>query len=106
MSPQTQITLHLDFQSELPIYIQIMNQIEQQVSTWTLKLGAQLPTVCALASELRIHFNTVARAYRLLEDAGVISTQSGRGIYILMKPPLEVEKKLRTTRPENRKRGA
>ena len=89
------LTLHLDFRSGLPIYIQIVNQIEQQVSAGTLKPDTQLPTVRALASELRINFNTVARAYRLLDEAGVISTQQGRGTYILEPPLPEVEKKLR-----------
>jgi GntR family transcriptional regulator len=95
MPQQNPLKLHIDSRSGLPIYIQIMNQIEQQVSGGMLKLGDQLPTVRALASELRINFNTVARAYRLLDDAGVISTQQGRGTYILVKPPPEVEKKLR-----------
>jgi len=95
MSNQKPLTLRLDFRSGLPIYIQIMNQIEQQVSGGILKPGDQLPTVRALASELRINFNTVARAYRLLDEAGVISTQQGRGTYILVKPPPEMEKKLR-----------
>ena len=72
-----------------------MNQIEQQVSGGTLKPGAQLPTVRELASELRINFNTVARAYRLLDEAGVISTQQGRGTYIMEKAPPEMEKRLR-----------
>jgi len=89
------LTLSLDFRSGLPIYIQIVNQVEQQVSGGILKPGAQLPTVRALASELRINFNTVARAYRLLDEAGVISTQQGRGTYILVKPPPEVERRLR-----------
>jgi GntR family transcriptional regulator len=48
-----------------------------------------------LATELRVNFNTVARAYRLLHDDGVISTQQGRGTYILEQP-------LPTT-PEQRK---
>ena len=95
MPPQKPLTLHLDFRSGLPIYIQILNQVQQQVSGGTLKPGAQLPTVRALASELRVNFNTVARAYRLLDDAGVISTQQGRGTYVSEKPPPEVEKKLR-----------
>ncbi len=95
MDTQRPISLHLDFRSGLPIYIQIMNQIEQQVSGGVLKPGDQLPTVRALASELRINFNTVARAYRLLDDAGIISTQQGRGTYIMEKPPPGVEAKLR-----------
>ncbi len=95
MPQQKPLILQLDFRSGLPIYIQIVNQIQQQVAGGTLKPGTQLPTVRALASELRINFNTVARAYRLLDDAGVISTQQGRGTFILVKPPPEVEKKLR-----------
>ena len=95
MPNQKPLTLHLDFRSGLPIYIQIVNQVQQQVSGGSLKPDTQLPTVRALASELRINFNTVARAYRLLDDAGVISTQQGRGTYIMEKPPPEVEKKLR-----------
>src|SRR5215510_12897855 len=95
MPSQEPLTLHLDFRSGLPIYIQIVNQIEQQVSAGTLKPGTQLPTVRALASELRINFNTVARGYRLLDEAGLISTQQGRGTYIMEKPAPEVEKRLR-----------
>jgi GntR family transcriptional regulator len=45
--------------------------------------GDQLPTVRQLATDLRINFNTVARAYKLLDEAGAISTQHGRGTYIL-----------------------
>ncbi len=95
MDNKQSISLHLDFRSGLPIYIQIMNQIQQQVSGGILKPDTQLPTVRALAAELRVNFNTVARAYRLLDEAGVISTQQGRGTYIMEKPPPEVERKLR-----------
>jgi len=42
-----------------------------------------MPTVRSLAQQLKINFNTVARAYRLLDEAGIISTQHGRGTYIL-----------------------
>src|SRR5690349_21257378 len=89
------LSIHLDFRSGLPIYIQLVNQIEQGAAGGVLKPGEQLPTVRALASELRVNFNTVARAYRLLDEAGVISTQQGRGTYIMEKPPPEVEKRLR-----------
>ena len=57
--------------------------------------GDQLPTVRHLAAELRVNFNTIARAYRLLDDAGVISTQQGRGTYILEQPSEEVSERLR-----------
>ena len=73
----------LDLRSGVPIYVQIVEQVQQLVSSGKLKPGDQLPTVRQLASELRVNFNTVARAYRMLDEAGVISTQQGRGTYIL-----------------------
>ena len=96
MPAQQPLTLQLDFRSGLPIYIQIMNQIEGQVLGGTLKPGDQLPTVRALASELRVNFNTVARAYRMLDEARIISTQQGRGTYITEVPAPEVTERLRT----------
>ena len=95
MSPEKPLTLQLDFRSGLPIYIQITNQIENQVIGGKLKPGDQLPTVRALASELRVNFNTVARAYRMLDEARIISTQQGRGTYITEVPLPEVKEKLR-----------
>jgi GntR family transcriptional regulator len=81
--------------SDLPIYVQIVEQVRQQVAGGELKPGDQLPTVRALASDLRVNFNTVARAYRLLDEANIISTQQGRGTYILDEPPPEVTQSLR-----------
>lgn len=87
--------IQLDFRSGTPIYTQIEEQVKQQVVGGELKPGDQLPTVRALALELRVNFNTVARAYRLLDEAGIISTQQGRGTYILDVPPPERTDKLR-----------
>ncbi len=87
--------LQIDFRSGLPIYTQIVNQIQVQVVTGVLKPGDQLPTVRALAEDLRVNFNTVARAYRLLDEARIISTQQGRGTYITEIPPPQVTEKLR-----------
>lgn len=89
------LPLQLDFHSGLPIYTQIVNQIQSQLANGLLKPGDQLPTVRALASELRVNFNTVARAYRILDEARIISTQQGRGTYITEVPPPEVTEKLR-----------
>lgn len=89
------IRIDLDFRSGIPIYVQIMDQIKRRVATGELRPGDQLPTVRQLATELRVNFNTVARAYRLLDEAGLISTQRGRGTYILEKPGPEVEEHLR-----------
>ena len=87
--------IQLDFRSGTPIYTQIVEQVNQQVVSGELKPGDQLPTVRALALELRVNFNTVARAYRLLDEAGIISTQQGRGTYILEVPPPKRTDKLR-----------
>ena len=87
--------IHLDFRSGIPIYTRIVEQVKQQVVSGELKPGDQLPTVRALALESRVNFNTVARAYRLLDDANIISTQQGRGTFILEIPPPERTDKLR-----------
>ena len=92
---EKKLTLLLDFHSGLPIYTQIVNQIQSQLVNGILNPGDQLPTVRALASELRVNFNTVARAYRILDEARIISTQQGRGTYITEIPPPEVTEKLR-----------
>jgi GntR family transcriptional regulator len=88
-------TLQVDLRSGLPIYLQIIEQIKEQIGAETLKPGEQLPTVRALAQELRVNFNTVARAYRMLDESGIISTQQGRGTYITEKPPPELADKLK-----------
>jgi GntR family transcriptional regulator len=74
--------ISLDFRAEEPLYLQIVHQIENLVLDGILKPGDQLPTVRALAIDLRINFSTVARAYRILDEQKLISTQRGRGTYI------------------------
>ncbi len=89
------LPLVLDFRSGVPIYTQIVEQMQDRVWSGTLRPGDQLPTVRQLASELRVNFNTVARAYRILDEAGLISTQQGRGTYILEQPSPGAAKVLR-----------
>ena len=85
----------LNFRSEEPLYLQIANQVEQLVASGELKLGDQLPTVRELATELRINFNTVGRAYRVLDETHLISTQRGRGTYIWEQPTAETIQQLK-----------
>ncbi len=87
--------IQLDFRSSEPITLQIVRQIEEFVRQGSLKQGDQLPTVRELATELRINFSTVARAYKLLDEEQVISTQRGRGTYIWAKPDPDTSSKLR-----------
>jgi GntR family transcriptional regulator len=77
--------LHLDFHSGLPAYLQIVRHVERRLARGILHPGDQLPTVRELAADLGLNFNTSARAYRLLHRVGLVSTQRGRGTYILAK---------------------
>jgi GntR family transcriptional regulator len=86
--------IQIDFRTGSPIYIQIVEQIRRQVISGELKPDDQLPTVRQLASELRVNFNTIARAYRILDESGLISTQQGRGTYILEESSPEVSLKI------------
>ena len=86
--------IQIDFRSGTPIYIQIMNQIRQMVANGDLKPGDQLPTVRQLAIDLQVNWNTIARAYRLLDEAGLISTQRGRGTFIWEVPSDETTRRL------------
>lgn len=87
--------IDVDLTDHTPIYIQLMNQIKHMIATEELKPGDQLPTVRQLAADLRINFNTVARAYRLLDEEQIISTQHGRGTFILKPTSEEESRRLR-----------
>jgi GntR family transcriptional regulator len=89
------MNIQIDFRSDMPITNQIVEQIQHLLSSGELKQNDQLPTVRALAQDLRVNFNTVARAYRILDEVGVISTQQGRGTFILEQPPPETNQRLR-----------
>jgi len=89
------MNLVIDFRSSVPIYIQIVDQVRAMVESGQLRTGDQLPTVRQMATALRVNFNTVARAYRILDEAGLISTQRGRGTYIWEKPSEETMRTLR-----------
>jgi GntR family transcriptional regulator len=78
--------IHIDPDSTVPIYQQIIYAIKLQVASRQLKPGEQLPTVRKLATDLRINPNTVARAYDSLDTEGVIITQRGKGTYVREHP--------------------
>jgi GntR family transcriptional regulator len=84
----------VDPRSGVPIYLQLIEQVKRGVALGTLAPGEQLPTVKALALELTVNPNTVARAYRDLERDGVIETSPGRGSFV--KPNGTVTTELRT----------
>lgn len=93
MTEAVPLYIEIDFRSGISITDQIVEQIYDRIVLGELRTGEQLPTVRDLARQLKVNFNTVARAYRILDQAGVINTQHGRGTFILPEvPPQETEK--------------
>jgi GntR family transcriptional regulator len=93
--------IEIDFQSGIPLYEQIAQQILELIESGDFTAGDQLPTSRALAVELGINFNTVARAYRMLDQTSIISTQQGRGTYILDPTSRRKSKKYKTEKIED-----
>jgi GntR family transcriptional regulator len=75
-----------------PVYEQIVRQIHEGVNAGRLKPGTALPTVRQLAGDLVLNRNTVARAYKILEDQGVILTAGRKGTYVRQDATREVAK--------------
>lgn len=75
-------TFTLDEHAPEPPFEQLRRQILAGIADGTLPAGSQLPTVRALATELGIAANTVARSYRELEAAGAIQTRGRNGTVI------------------------
>jgi len=82
-----------------PVYEQIVRQIHDAVKSGKLKPDTPLPTVRQLAGDLVINRNTVGRAYRMLEEQGVILTAGRKGTFVRQDAVREVAK-VRTTRAE------
>jgi DNA-binding transcriptional regulator YhcF (GntR family) len=72
----------LDAFSAVPPFEQLRTQIATRAASGDLPAGTRLPTVRALAADLHLAANTVARAYRELETDGVITTEGRRGTFI------------------------
>ncbi|MFP3040211.1 GntR family transcriptional regulator [Treponema primitia] len=85
------ISFSLDNANGAPIYRQIIQQIEYAILSGRLKSGDRLPTIRALAVELRINPNTIAKAYNELEIRGILSTQVGSGTFISDRKPVPEE---------------
>ncbi|MCX6168716.1 MAG: GntR family transcriptional regulator [Ignavibacteriales bacterium] len=92
------IEFKLDPRSGVPFYKQIVDQIRFGISSGSLKVGEQLPTVRSLAVLLKVNLNTISKAYKELEIQNVLETQQGTGTFIGTIPPRidsdELESKL------------
>jgi GntR family transcriptional regulator len=82
-----EIHFSLDTENGVPIYRQIIQQIENAVLSGRMKSGDKLPTIRSLAVELKTNPNTIAKAYGELEIRRILETQVGSGTYISDKKP-------------------
>lgn len=79
MSP---VTVDLDHESGESVYAQIASAIRGAIATGRLRVGAALPSVRVIASDLGVNLNTVARAYRLLESEGFVEIRGRSGVRV------------------------
>lgn len=75
-------SLEIDYDSGLPVWMQVKNRLSYLIASGEYFAGDRLPTVRALAVDLDISYNTVNRAYMDLEREGYISTRKGRGTFV------------------------
>lgn len=88
------LDINLDYQSRMPIYEQIVNNIEKYVAVGILREKSQIPSIRELANNLGINPNTVKKAYDILENRGVIMTISTKGTFISNNTKMVLENKI------------
>jgi GntR family transcriptional regulator len=74
--------IHINANDGVPIYLQVVNQIRYLVAAGRLSSGDELPPIRVLAEKLIVNPNTIARAYRELEQAGIVEKRRTAGTYI------------------------
>lgn len=83
MGPDLGALLHISTGTGVPIYLQIVNQVKLLVASGQLATGQELPPIRKLALDKHVNPNTIARAYRELELAGVVIKRGTIGTYVL-----------------------
>jgi len=76
------VQIHISPSDGLPIYQQVVNQIKYLVAAGRLATGEELPPIRALAEKLIVNPNTIARAYRELETAGIVEKRRTTGTFV------------------------
>jgi GntR family transcriptional regulator len=90
------VQIHITSSDGVPIYLQIVNQVKYLVASGRLSPGEELPPIRVLAEQLLVNPNTVARAYRELETAGVVTKRRTAGTYVSQRgSPLDRRERLR-----------
>ena len=81
----------LDFDSDVPVYEQIKQQLTFGIARGTYEAGDKLPSVRSLAKRLLVNPNTILRVYRELEQAGLVRTWRGKGVFVTSEAPERCE---------------
>jgi GntR family transcriptional regulator len=81
------LTFHIDPNSGVSYYVQLMQQVRQALMFGVLKPGDQLPTVKEVVSRVALNPNTVLRAYRDLEQEGLVVSRPGLGTFVAVDVP-------------------
>jgi len=89
----------LEFNNNIPIYLQVIEKIKQDIVSGKLKPGEKMPSSRDYSNELGINFNTVARVYRELENEEIVFTKRGLGTFITESD--QIIEKLRYTMAKN-----
>ena len=83
--------IHIDLQSDVPIYVQLSNQIIEGIASGKLKPGETLPSVRSLAADLGINLHTVNKAYTHLKQEGYIQIHRQKGALVHPQPMPEAD---------------
>ncbi len=75
--------LHIDSEMETSIYQQIAHDIRRSIAIGSIRKGEQIPSVREVAIQLNVNPNTVLRAYKVLEEEGLIVMKTGKGTFLV-----------------------
>ena len=97
------LRIHIITGGKVPIYRQVVDQIRSAIGSGSLAVGDPLPSVRALATELIVNPNTIAKAYSALVNDGMIESQRGRGYFVIQRREIftKKERKLRLSEAIN-----
>ena len=84
--------LRIDFDSEVPIYIQIKNQVIEGIARGEIESEEEMPSVRALAEDIGVNMHTVNKAYTLLKDEGYIKIDRRKGAVVSLNLNQSMEK--------------
>ena len=76
----------MNFDNNIPIYVQVVNKIKQDLVTGKLKTGEKILSTREFATEISLNINTVARVYKHIEQEGIVETRRGLGTFVVATP--------------------